>query len=66
MIKDISGIWLLVAGKNDRVEIYSAATLRKYQVIITNGRAISAAGARHVCFIGLATKAIQVYNLKTW
>ena len=45
-IKAISGLWLLVAGKDPSCEIYSAHTLRRAQVLQTEGRVLCAEGTR--------------------
>ena len=63
-IKHISGLWLLVAGKDPFAEIYSANTMRKVKVVETPGRVISAEGNKQYCIIGNTNKEIFVYSLR--
>lgn len=52
-IKSISGLWLLVAGKDPSCEIYSAHTLRKARTLHTEGRVLCAEGTRKYCIVGV-------------
>ena len=45
-IKTISGLWLLVAGREPFAELYSVHTLRRARVIQTEGRVLCAEGTR--------------------
>ena len=63
-IKQISGLWLLVAGRDPFAELYSAHTMRRAKVLQTQGRVISAVGTKQYCVVGIANKEIQVYSLK--
>ena len=63
-LKQISGLWLIVSGKESFAEIYSAHTLRRARVIQVPGRIVSAVGTKQYCIIGLSTKEIQIYSLK--
>ena len=65
-IKVICGVWLLVSGHESFVEVYSTATLRRAQVIQTQGRVICATGSKHNVFVATATKEINIYSIKTW
>ena len=65
-IKVICGIWLLVAGHEAFIEVYSTATLRRAQVIQTSGRVISATGSKNHVFVATSTKEIHIYSIKTW
>ena len=64
-VKHISGVWLLVAGRDPCVEMYSAQTLRRAKIIQTQGRVISAEGSKTYCFLGVANKDIKIYSLKS-
>ena len=66
LIKNISGIWLLIAGQDNYAEVYSSATLRCMHTMQTEGRVVSAVGSRQFCFVGTTSKQIHVYSLKTW
>ena len=57
-IKQISGLWLLVAGREHFAEIYSAHTLRRAQVINTGARVICAEGTKQHCIIATSSKEI--------
>ena len=57
-LKQISGLWLLVAGRDPFAEIYSAHTMRRAKVLQTQGRVISAVGTKQYCIVGIANKEI--------
>ena len=57
-LKQISGLWLLVAGKDPFAEIYSAHTMRRAKVLQTQGRVIAAEGTRQYCIVAIANKEI--------
>ena len=63
-IKVISGLWLLVAGRDSFVEVYSVHTLRRACVIQTQGRVLCAEGTREYCAIGVSTREVQFYSIK--
>ena len=63
-IKVISGLWLLVAGRDSFMEVYSVHTLRRACVIQTQGRVLSAEGTREYIVIGVSTREVQFYSIR--
>ena len=68
-IKNISGVYLLVAGNDNFADLYSQATLRMVRRIEVPSRVICAVGGRNLAFVSVVSKQILIYSLKraeTW
>ena len=55
-IRNISGVYLLVAGPDPFADIYSSVTFRHVKRIHADSRVISAVGGRHLAFVGTVAK----------
>ena len=57
-IREIGGVWLLVAGRDHFAEIYSQGTMRRANVLKFEGRVTCVACSVEYCFVGLTNREI--------
>ena len=65
-IKQLGGVWLLIANPAQDAYIYNVLTLRHTKTLETGSRVTSAASSKYLLFVGTANRQIIVYDMKDW